>query len=66
MKCEVNGCNRSTDTFLCKKHQDMAEQKNAVFKVCNGCSSIVNIEIKIKPKNKHTFVEKCESCNFFK
>ena len=40
--------------------------KNAVFKVCNGCNSIVNIEIKIKPKNKHIFVDKCELCNFFK
>ncbi|KKK63732.1 hypothetical protein LCGC14_2991310, partial [marine sediment metagenome] len=29
-------------------------------------NSIVNIEIKIKPKNKHIFVEKCELCNFFK
>ena len=66
MKCEISGCNQSTDTYLCKGHQEKAEMKNAVFKVCNGCNSIVNIEIKIKPKNKHIFVEECELCNFFK
>ena len=66
MKCEINGCHESTDTYLCTMHQEKAEMKNAVFKICNGCGCIVNIEIKISPKNKHTFVEKCELCNFFK
>ncbi len=73
MKCEISECNQSTDSYLCKMHQDMAEQKNAVFKICNGCGSpddhrytILNIEIKINPKDKHIFVEKCELCNFFK
>ena len=66
MKCEINGCNQTTDTFLCIRHQEMAQMKNAVFKICNGCNCIVNIEIKIKPKGKHVFVDKCETCNFFK
>jgi len=64
MKCEVEGCNTDTKNFLCEAHTKIAQSKNARFKICKNCNTIVEVRIKEDQKIKYTFVKECSTCNF--
>ena len=67
MKCEIENCNKDTDSFLCADHSDMAMNKNVVFKICKKCNTIIDIRTKlekVEPDKQYIFVEECQTCNF--
>ncbi len=63
-KCEIETCNERTDGYLCEPHKKLAESKNAKFKICERCNTIIEVRVRDSEEDKYTFVKECKTCNF--
>lgn len=62
-KCEVEGCSGTTDTFLCARHQEMADSEDYYITTCLKCGNILKItKKKIPGMAKYKFLKCCRKC----
>ena len=63
-KCEIEGCKKETEKYLCETHRKMAMSDDAKFKICRNCNVIITVSVRENDKDKYTFVDECQTCKF--